>query len=58
MKLGWKQQHISRRLSGAVPFSATELFEVAQMLDVPMEQFFPPQAEVINVSTSPLRIAA
>jgi transcriptional regulator with XRE-family HTH domain len=40
-RLGWKQQYISRRLSGTVPFDVAELYEIAEMLDVPVERFLP-----------------
>lgn len=38
--LGWKQNYLSRRLTGAVPFSVPELYALAHLLDVPVEQFF------------------
>lgn len=41
--LGWKQTYLSRRLTGSVSFSVPELYALAELLDVPVEQFFPPR---------------
>lgn len=39
--LGWKQTYLSRRLTGAVPFDVDDLAALADLLEVPIEQFFP-----------------
>lgn len=43
--LGWKQQYLSRRLTGAVPLDVNELATIAEVFDVPVEQFFAEAAE-------------
>lgn len=43
MRLGWKQQYISRRLNGTVPFDVVDLYALAELLDIEVEQFFPPR---------------
>lgn len=40
--LGWKQQYISRRLSGTVPFDVSELLALADLLNVQVTDFFRP----------------
>ena len=37
--LGYTPQAMSRRLSGAVPFTAVDLQRLSQLVDVPIEQF-------------------
>jgi transcriptional regulator with XRE-family HTH domain len=39
--LGWTQNYISRRLSGAVPFDVADLAALADLLEVPVTTFFP-----------------
>lgn len=39
-KLGLSQRAMSRRLTGEVEFSATELEKLASMLEVPVSSFF------------------
>jgi transcriptional regulator with XRE-family HTH domain len=39
-KLGWPQQRLSRRLTGAVPFDICELFEIADALGTHAGVFF------------------
>ena len=38
--LGLTQPQVSRRLSGAVEFSASELSKLSKLLDVPVSAFF------------------
>lgn len=40
-RLGWKQQYISRRLNGDVPFNVNELYALSHLLRVKITQFFP-----------------
>lgn len=40
VRLGWTQPYMSRRLTGRVPFDVTDLGELAELLDVPIEVFF------------------
>lgn len=40
-RLGWPQQRVSRRITGAVPFDVTELAAVAAALGVPVARFIP-----------------
>jgi transcriptional regulator with XRE-family HTH domain len=42
--LGVAQQTVSRRLTGEVPFDVAELGRVAEILGVPVGQFFPASA--------------
>ena len=51
--LGWKQTYMSRRLTGAVPFDVDDLAALAELLDVPIGQFFPD-----NLTSGGLRTAA
>ena len=39
-ELGMSQPAMSRRLSGEVPFTAIEVYRLAQILDVPIESLF------------------
>lgn len=39
-QLGWGQQFLSRRLTGQVEFSVSELFALADLLKVPVRAFF------------------
>ena len=39
--LGWTQNYISRRISGAVPFTVADLDALADLLEVPVTTFFP-----------------
>ncbi|HEY1616477.1 MAG TPA: helix-turn-helix transcriptional regulator [Streptosporangiaceae bacterium] len=39
-RLGWKQQYISRRLSGNVPFDVSELLALADLLNMQVTDFF------------------
>ena len=39
-RLGWTQQYMSRRLTGAVPFDVDDLDKLAELLDVPVTAFF------------------
>jgi transcriptional regulator with XRE-family HTH domain len=59
MQLGWKQQYISRRLNGTVPFDVVDLYALAELLDIPVEGFFPPRPaspqETVPSSTVVLR---
>lgn len=38
--LGWTQNYISRRLSGVVPFDVVDLQAIADLLEVPVTNFF------------------
>lgn len=38
--LGWSQQYLSRRLTGAVPFDVSDLDQLARVFEVPVEHFF------------------
>lgn len=38
--LGWSQQYLSRRLTGAVPFDVADLDQLSRAFDVPVEDFF------------------
>ena len=39
-QLGWSEFYLSRRLTGAVPFSVGDLAALADLLDVPIKAFF------------------
>jgi transcriptional regulator with XRE-family HTH domain len=39
-RLGWTQQYMSRRLTGAIPFDVADLDALAELLDVPVTAFF------------------
>ncbi len=39
--LGWGQTVLYRRVTGEIAFEASELAQVARLLEVPIEQFFP-----------------
>jgi transcriptional regulator with XRE-family HTH domain len=38
--LGWKQPYIARRLSGEIPFDVNDLTALAQLLELPVSEFF------------------
>jgi transcriptional regulator with XRE-family HTH domain len=38
--LGWKQPYIARRLSGEIPFDVNDLAALAQLLELPVSEFF------------------
>jgi transcriptional regulator with XRE-family HTH domain len=38
--LGWTQNYLSVRLRGVVPFDVADLMKIANMLKVPVGQFF------------------
>jgi transcriptional regulator with XRE-family HTH domain len=40
-RLGWTQPFLQRRVMGSRTFEVSELAQVAQLLSVPIEQFFP-----------------
>jgi hypothetical protein len=40
-RLGWEHTMLYRRTVGEIPFAAGELAEVARLLRVPIERFFP-----------------
>lgn len=40
-QLGWGSTATHRRLTGESPIDAEHLFEIAELLDVPVERFFP-----------------
>lgn len=42
-RLGWKLTATHRRITGESPLDAGHLHELSEMLDVPVEQFFPPR---------------
>lgn len=54
-RLGWTQQYMSRRLTGAVPFDVDDLDRLAELLDVPVTVFFdaPVPALLSRVITGP-----
>ena len=39
-QLGCTEPYLSRRLTGAVPFNAAELATIAELLEVPVSEFF------------------
>ncbi|QHB37266.1 helix-turn-helix DNA binding domain protein [Gordonia phage Gudmit] len=39
-KMQRTQQYVSRRVTGHIPFDVSELEEISQILDVPVESFF------------------
>jgi transcriptional regulator with XRE-family HTH domain len=47
-RLGWKQQYISRRLSGTVPFDVAELYALASLLRVQITDFFPSSSDSLK----------
>ena len=38
--LGWKQPYIARRLSGDIPFDVNDLTALADLLGLPVSEFF------------------
>jgi len=38
--LGWKQPYIARRLSGEIPFDVNDLIALADLLRLPVTEFF------------------
>lgn len=38
--LGWKQQYLSRRLTGLVPMHVGEMVKIADYLEIPIERLF------------------
>lgn len=40
-RLGLSQSRFSRRLSGAIPFTAAEVARMSSILGVPVSEFFP-----------------
>ena len=56
-RLGWKQQYLSRRLSGTVPFDVSELYAIADLLDVPVGEFLP-EATSRKAPSWPVTLAA
>lgn len=42
-RLGWKMTSAHRRITGQSPLDVQHLHEIARLLDVPVEQFFPPR---------------
>jgi transcriptional regulator with XRE-family HTH domain len=38
--LGWTQRYLSRRMTGEVPFTASDLVALANLLEVPITTFF------------------
>lgn len=42
-RLGWHQTQMSRRLAGQQPISVDHIHEIAELLDMPVERFFPPR---------------
>lgn len=40
IELGWTQPYMSRRLSGRVVFNVTDLVSIANLLEVPVTEFF------------------
>lgn len=41
IRLGWTQPYMSRRLTGEIPFNLADLEEIAGLLNVTPESFFP-----------------
>ncbi|MHB1595364.1 MAG: helix-turn-helix domain-containing protein [Streptosporangiaceae bacterium] len=41
LRLGWTAPFLSRRLTGDVAFTITELFDVARILDIPLSALIP-----------------
>lgn len=46
--LGWTQNYIARRMIGAVPFTASDLVALAELLEVPVSTFFEFRPGVIS----------
>lgn len=42
--LGISRGSVAGRMNGHVPFTATELYELAAAMSVPVSRFFPPQS--------------
>ncbi len=40
LALGWKQPYISRRLTGEIPFDVNDLTALADLLGLPVSEFF------------------
>lgn len=40
-QLGWSSEVLSKRLRGTTEFRGSELSRIAEILDVPVSQFFP-----------------
>ena len=43
--LGWSQQHLSRRMTGAVPWSTDEIEHAAEALGVPLAELVSPNSQ-------------
>lgn len=53
INMGWQQSQISRRLSGITPFTAAELVELADALEVPVETLYGrPSGQVPTLATA------
>jgi len=57
-RLGWHQTQMHRRMTGDRPIHAHHVFQIAQLLDVPVEQFFPPRAQSMTRLYLPALAAA
>ena len=42
-RLGWRQSQIHRRMTGTQAIGVEHLHQLASLLDIPVEQFFPPR---------------
>jgi transcriptional regulator with XRE-family HTH domain len=42
-RLGWHQSQIHRRMTGTQAIGVEHLHQLACLLDIPVEQFFPPR---------------
>ncbi|MEU9022359.1 helix-turn-helix transcriptional regulator [Actinomadura sp. NPDC048394] len=40
-QLGWTPMYLSRRMNGSAPFNVDDLAALAQLLNVPITDFFP-----------------
>ncbi|QJY46696.1 hypothetical protein [Pseudonocardia broussonetiae] len=49
-ELSWHYPHLMRRLTGGVPFSASELGRISAHLDVPITRFYGPDSPIEQAS--------